>query len=185
MVFKVVQYGNPILRKMGEKISKVTEEIRTLSKDMLETMRHYEGVGLAAQQIGKALQFAVIDVSGVEDRPSKMWINKKEVNPLDYMPLMLINPEVEQIKTKEIGTEGCLSFPGISADISRSKRVSVKTWTLDQKVFEFEAAGLLGRAVQHEYDHLQGILFTDRMTSADKKLLKDDLEAIRLATEKA
>lgn len=180
MILPITYYGNPILRKKGEKIKTITPALRQLMDDMLETMRAYDGVGLAAQQVGKALQLAVIDVSLVEKRPSKMWIKKKEVDPKAHMPILLINPEISLIKTKEVDAEGCLSFPKIHADISRSKIVKVRTQTVDGGFFEFEAGGLLGRAVQHEFDHLQGVLFTDRMDPAERQELREEIEAIKL-----
>ncbi|MFZ5806083.1 MAG: peptide deformylase [Verrucomicrobiota bacterium] len=179
MILPIVLYGNPVLRKKGAKISRATKEHEKFITDLLETMRESQGIGLAAQQVGQAIQIAVVDVSTVEDRPSKMWIQQKEVDIKEHMPIILINPQLTLTKTKETDIEGCLSFPGIDAHISRSKRVHVKTLKLDGSTFEFEAAGLLGRAIQHETDHLHGILFTDRMFPEEKKLLKEKIEAIR------
>jgi len=179
MILPISYYGATVLRQKGATIKEITPEIRQLAADMLETMRAHDGVGLAAQQVGQALQLTVIDISVVEKRPSKMWIDQVEVDPKGHMPLVLINPEISIIKTKEIGVEGCLSFPEITADIVRSKRVKVKARTLDQPVIEFEAAGLLSRAVQHEYDHLQGILFIDRMDPDERQELKGAIEAIK------
>jgi peptide deformylase len=179
MELNLTYYGDPVLRKAGARISKITPEIRKLAEDMLETMRVHKGVGLAAQQVGHALQLTVIDITGIEDRPSKMWIKQKEVKPGEHMPLVLINPQIELIKSKEDGMEGCLSFPGISCEISRSKRVKVKAQNLEGETIQFEAAGLLGRAVQHEFDHLQGVLFIDRMQSEDRAHLRDEIEAVR------
>jgi peptide deformylase len=178
MIYSIVRYGDPVLREKGKKIASITEEIRQLVKDMLETMNAADGVGLAAQQIGKALQLAVVDVTPVTNRESRMWIKDEAVNPLDYMPLILLNPVITLTKKKVIGYEGCLSFPGIGADISRSTRIQVKTQTLDGNTLEFEAGGLLGRAIQHEYDHLQGKLFIDHLDAATRKEMKDDLELI-------
>ena len=98
-------------------------EIKRLVADMIETMRAAHGVGLAAQQVGRALQLTVIDVSDAESRPSQMWINGEEVDPKEHMPLILVNPELELGRETEIGPEGCLSFPEISAEISRSAGV--------------------------------------------------------------
>ena len=179
MILPTILYGNPILRKKGKKVGKIDEKIRKLVKDLLETMREAKGVGLAAQQVGEALQVAVVDVTGVEDRPSKMWIDQKEVDPADHMPVILINPEISLIKTKETGWEGCLSFPGVDAEISRSKRVKVKALQPDGSIFEFEAGGLLGRAVQHEYDHIHGILLNDRMPAETRKALKEQLNSVK------
>lgn len=179
MSLPIVLYGNSVLRKKGATAFPFTKERKKLVEDMLETMREERGIGLAAQQVGHALQLAVVDVSGVEDRPSKMWIKDKEVDPKEYMPLLLLDPKISLIKSKEVGWEGCLSFPGIEAQINRSKRVHVVTKKEDGSVFEFDAAGLLGRAIQHEYDHLQGVLFTDRMSPEDLKALRADIDAIK------
>ena len=181
MIREIVLYGNPMLRAKGKPIGKVDDELRALAADMIETMHHAGGVGLAAQQIGHALQLTVIDVSDAETRPSQMWIAGVEVDPNAQMPLLLINPELELGEETEVGTEGCLSFPEIVADIPRSARLKVKALDLDGNRVEFEAAGLLGRAVQHEVDHLNGILFIDRISSATKASLAGQLK--RLAAE--
>jgi peptide deformylase len=144
-------------------------------------MYEASGVGLAAQQVGRALQLTVIDVSDAESRPSRMWLAGEEVDPNEHMPLILVNPELQLDEEVELGTEGCLSFPEITAEIPRSAKVKVVAHDLDGNRIEFEAAGLLGRAVQHENDHLNGILFIDRMSSAAKASLAGKLK--RLAAE--
>jgi len=179
MILEIVQYGHPALRAKGRKITKIDEELANLVDDMLETMVEADGVGLAAQQIGRPLQLCVIDVEGVTNRPSKMWVDGREVELADYMPLALINPEVELSGAPETGTEGCLSFPGISADITRPERVRVKTRLLDGSELTFEAEGLLARAVQHEFDHLQGTLFIDRMEPGDRKQLEPKIARLQ------
>jgi peptide deformylase len=181
MIREIVIYGDPVLRTKGKRIEQIDDEIRVLAADMLETMYEANGVGLAAQQIGRALQLTVIDVSDAESRPSQMWIAGEEVDPKEHMPLILINPEVQLGEEMEIGTEGCLSFPEITAEIPRSTKVKVSAQDLLGNRIEFEAAGLLGRAVQHETDHLNGILFIDRMSSATKAALAGKLK--RLAAE--
>ena len=165
----------------GKRIDRIDEEIRTLAADMLETMYEANGVGLAAQQVGRALQLTVIDVSEAESRPSRMWLGGEEVDPKEHMPLILINPELQFSEEMELGTEGCLSFPEITAEIPRPAKVRVTAQDLQGNRIEFEAAGLLGRAVQHETDHLNGILFIDRMSSATKASLAGRLK--RLAAE--
>ncbi len=178
MVYPIVRYGDPVLRQKGKIIPVVTQEIRKLVEDLLETMNHAEGVGLAAQQVGKALQLAVVDVTLVTNRESRMWIKDQSVDPLEYMPLILLNPTIELTKKKVFGNEGCLSFPGLGFDVPRSTRIKVKTQTMDGKVFEFEAGGLLGRAIQHEFDHLQGKLFIDHLDSEGKREIKEDLNLL-------
>jgi peptide deformylase len=178
MIREIAIYGSPVLRKKGKPIEKITDEIRTLAEDMIETMHDAHGVGLAAQQIGEPVQLTVIDVTDAENRPSRMWIDGREVDPKEHMPLILLNPELELGRETEVGVEGCLSFPEITADIARAERVKVNALTLDGKPISFEAEGLLSRAVQHEIDHLNGILFIDRMSSAAKVSLASKLKKL-------
>ena len=178
MIREIVIYGDPVLRKKGKDIVKITDEIRAFAQDMIETMHEAHGVGLAAQQVGEAIQLTVIDVSDAENRPSRMWIDGEEVDPKEHMPLILINPQLELSRETEIGPEGCLSFPEITADISRAERAKVTALDLEGKPVSFEAEGLLSRAVQHETDHLNGILFIDRMSSASKVTLASKLKKL-------
>ena len=178
MIREIVIYGDPVLRKKGKDIVKITDEIRAFAQDMIETMHEAHGVGLAAQQVGEAIQLTVIDVSDTENRPSRMWIDGEEVDPKEHMPLILINPQLELSRETEIGPEGCLSFPEVTADISRAERVTVTALDLEGKPVSFEAEGLLSRAVQHETDHLNGILFIDRMSSASKVTLASKLKKL-------
>ncbi len=179
MILDIVNYGNPVLRTKGAAVREITDEIRQFAQDMLETMRDANGVGLAAQQVGVPLQMTVIDVAGVEDRPSTMQIEGKPVELEQWMPLILLNPALTLGKTKESGTEGCLSFPDITAEISRSESVVARATLLDGTPFEFEATGLLARALQHEVDHLNGILFIDRMNAAAKVALSGKLKRLQ------
>jgi peptide deformylase len=181
MIRDIVIYGDPVLRTKGKRIEEIDDEIRALAGDMLETMYDANGVGLAAQQVGKALQLTVIDVSDAESRPSQMWIAGEEVDPKHHMPLILVNPELQLSEESVVGTEGCLSFPEITAEIPRPGKVKVNAQDLQGNRIEFEAAGLLSRALQHEMDHLNGILFIDRMSSAAKASLAGKLK--RLAAE--
>ena len=179
MIRKIVHYDAAVLRAKGRVVDAITPEIEALVEDLLDTMRDARGVGLAAQQIGEAVQLAVIDITGIKERPSKMWIEGKPVTPEDYMPLVLINPALKSTKTKIISHEGCLSFPRLTLDIARAQRVSVKTGTLDGRLFEFDAGGLLGRAVLHEVDHLHGKLFIDHLNAQERRAIREDLEYIR------
>jgi peptide deformylase len=183
MVLKVTKYGNPVLRQKGARIESVTEEISQLIDDMFETMRAARGVGLAAQQIGKALQLTVIDVRGITDRPSTLELDGKPADVESFMPLVLINPEIKPLNEPVAGPEGCLSFPEIYSDISRPESVEVRALDREGKPFQFRCGGLLARAVQHEADHLNGILFIDRMSKADKEDLKPQLEELQAETK--
>ncbi|GAB4177129.1 MAG: hypothetical protein Fur0032_17250 [Terrimicrobiaceae bacterium] len=169
MELEIVKYGHPALRSKGARIASITPDLLQLIEDMIDTMVAAEGVGLAAQQIGRPLQLCVIDIAGISDRPSRMWISGDEVNPDDHMPLVLINPEVTTSGKPESGIEGCLSFPGLSASITRPAKVAVTATNPMGRTISFEATGLLARAVLHENDHLQGVLFIDHMTAQDRR----------------
>ena len=169
MKLAIRKYGDPVLRAKGRRIEEVDDDIRALAENMLETMQAANGVGLAAQQVGHALQLTVLDVSQVEDRPSTMKLNGKSVPDLEAeMPLVLLNPVVRLGEETELGSEGCLSFPEVTADIERAITVELEAETLEGDGLRIEATGLLARALQHEVDHLNGILFIDRMSSAAK-----------------
>jgi peptide deformylase len=183
MILTVVKYGHPILRKKGERIDSVTPAIKKLFGDMFETMYAHKGVGLAAQQVGLALQLTVIDIRGVTDRPSSLELNGKRADPADIMPLVLINPEITPVGEPVKGAEGCLSFPEIFAEISRPDVVDVKAMNEKGESIQFRCGGLLARAVQHETDHLHGILFIDRMDKKTKEELRPELDALQAATK--
>lgn len=185
MIREIVKFGDPILRAKGAPIQEVTDEVRALAADMLDTMRAANGVGLAAQQVGQALQLTVIDVAGIEDRPSAMYIKDELVKLEDHMPLFLLNPVLKFSTEKETAAEGCLSFPEITADITRASGVQCKARLLSGDEIEFEAAGLLARALQHETDHLHGILFIDRMNSAAKASIASRLKRMQRERVKA
>ena len=179
MKLPIVRYGDPVLRAKGRRIEKVDERLRELAANMIETMREANGVGLAAQQIGQALQLTVIDVSQVEERPSTMKLNGAEVEPVTAMPLVLVNPQLSLGEETEVGIEGCLSFPEITADILRAATIIVQAETLEGESIKIEATGLLARALQHEVDHLNGILFIDRMSAATKVALRSRLKRMQ------
>jgi peptide deformylase len=183
MILPITKYGNPVLRQKGARIEQITPQIEQLVKDMFETMYAAAGVGLAAQQVGQALQLTVIDVRGVKDRPSTLEVDGKPAEVKEYMPVVLINPELKPFGNPATGPEGCLSFPEMYADITRPEFVDVTATNLKGERFSFRAGGLLGRAVQHEFDHLNGILFIDRMSSESKAELKPELEVLQAATK--
>lgn len=184
MILDIVKYGDPVLRVKGKLVRKIDAEIRQLAADMLQTMRAANGVGLAAQQVGVPIQLAVIDVRNIEDRPSAMFVGGELVKLEAHMPLVLLNPQLTLSKEKELGNEGCLSFPELTAEIVRSIGVRAKGQLLDGSAIEFEAAGLLARALQHEVDHLHGVLFIDRMNSAAKATLAGKLKRLQREMQK-
>jgi peptide deformylase len=184
MILPILEYGDPMLRAKGKPIDIMNDRIRELAANMIETMHAANGVGLAAQQVGEALQLTVLDVSLVEDRPSTLKVDGKEVEPKAAMPLVLINPEIELHGAAETGVEGCLSFPEITGDIERARSVIVRAQTLEGDTIEIEASGFLARAIQHEGDHLNGILFIDRMNSAAKAALSSRLKRLQKETRR-
>jgi peptide deformylase len=182
MNLPIAKYGDPILRAQGRRVEKVNDHIRELAANMVETMHAANGVGLAAQQVGEALQLTVLDVLQTEDRPSTLRLNGREIELLMAMPLILLNPKIALDDETNISTEGCLSFPEITAEIERSVAVNVLAETLEGEPIEIEATGLLARVLQHEVDHLNGILFIDRMSSVAKATLQSRLKRLRKET---
>lgn len=185
MVLPIVKYGHPVLRQKGDRIPVITPAVSKLIEDMLETMYDAEGVGLAAQQVARALQLTVIDVREVKERPSTLELDGQPADVAAFMPLVLINPEVTGYGNSVAGPEGCLSFPEIYEDVTRPEFVEVKALDAKGKALHFKAGGLLARAIQHECDHLNGILFIDRMPSKAKQALKPELEALQAETKSA
>jgi len=182
MILPIIKYGHPVLRAKGKWIKEADDRIRTLAADMLETMHAANGIGLAAQQVGAALQLTVLDISQVEGRPSSLILNGVDVDPASAMPLVLLNPRLEMEEEIETESEGCLSFPEINGDIDRAIAVTVEAETLEGEAVFIEAEGLLARALQHEIDHLNGILFIDRMSSAEKASLSSRLKRLQKET---
>jgi peptide deformylase len=174
VILQIIKYGHPVLREKGRRVERVTAEIRQLAADMIETMYAANGVGLAAQQIGQPLQLTVLDVTK-SDLPWTM-------TPALPQPLVLINPQLRDPRGEQVGPEGCLSIPEISADIRRAACVTVRAESLTGQPIEFECTGLLARAAQHEIDHLNGILFTDRMDAATRASLAGQLKRLQKET---
>lgn len=181
MVLEILKYGQPILRQKGKRVDRVTAEIRQLAADMVETMHAANGVGLAAQQVGRAMKLAVLDVRDSE-RPSEMFVNGKPQDFAALMPMVLLNPTITHSDGEAVGTEGCLSVPEISAEIKRAARITVQAQTLGGGPITFECTGLLARATQHEIDHLNGILFIDRMDAATRVSLSGRLKKMQKET---
>lgn len=178
MVLEITQYGNPVLRKKCSKIEEVDESIRKLAEDMIETMVDAQGVGLAAPQIGEDIRMAVVDVSHDPECISFLRVNGADAKMEDVMPLVFINPELELDGPRETDTEGCLSIHDIQAKVRRPSMVKATLPQLDGSVIELEADGLLSRALQHEVDHLNGILFVDRISPASKLSVKRKLKRL-------
>ncbi len=172
MILRVTQYGEPILRKVGEPITEFDEALVQLANDMVDTMYDEEGIGLAAQQVDRALQLCVVDVrppEGVEVPFDYSFDGKKP--PLELiMPMAIINPKVSIIDDEEeVYEEGCLSFPGVNGRVDRPIGVRCEFQDTEGNPHVLEADGLLGRCILHEVDHLNGKLFIDRMNKRDLK----------------
>jgi peptide deformylase len=156
MIRTILHYPDKRLREKGLKIEQVTDEIRALVDDMAETMYAAPGVGLAATQIGEPVALFVIDVAE-QDQPSDLRV--------------FINPEILEREDAITWTEGCLSFPGVTEDVDRAARVKVRALDRDGNPFTLEADGLLAVAIQHEYDHLEGVLMIDHLGPLKKRLV--------------
>jgi peptide deformylase len=178
MILEIVQYGDPVLRKKCALVEEVTDEIRAMVDDMLETMEEAHGIGLAAPQIGRDIQLAVVDVSHDPGCVSYVRVDGEAVKLEEMMPLVFINPTLKFGSEKESMEEGCLSIHDIRAEVTRPLDVSAELTTLEGKKVTLETDGLLARAIQHEVDHLNGILFVDRVTSAAKLSLRRKLKRL-------
>jgi peptide deformylase len=178
MVLPIVRYPEPVLRAKCRPVTQVTPEIRKLAENMIDTMREANGVGLAAPQVAQDVQLAVIDVSHNPQCVSFFKVNGQPADLVKHMPVIFLNPRLELGSAKETGEEGCLSFPGLRGDIRRSAEMKVTFDTLDGQTITMETDGLLARAFQHEIDHLNGVLFIDRMSAAAKVGLKRKLSRL-------
>jgi len=178
MILDIVQYGESVLRKKCTTITKVDSALEQLANDMIETMVDADGVGLAAPQIGKDIRLAVVDVSHDPECVSFFKVDGEDADLKDHMPLVFMNPELELSGPKEAENEGCLSIQEIRAKVKRPSVVKASLPQLDGSVKVIETDGLLARAIQHEVDHLFGILFTDRLTTTTKARLKKKLKVL-------
>ncbi len=173
--FVVYTVGAAVLKEIAQPVVAVTEEIRQLASEMLKAMRVFNGIGLAAPQYGKSLRLVVFDVPADNSTgtPGEEYL-------LPRMPLAVINPEIVASSKQMIKREeGCLSVPDIYAPVIRPATVVFRAQTLDGEFLEFECGGLLGRCIQHELDHLDGFLFTDRLTAEDERSIRGDLNRLK------
>jgi peptide deformylase len=166
----VVKYGHPALRSKGRRIDVIDDSIIELAEAMIATMYEEDGCGLAAHQVGRPIQMAVIDVlDAMESRPSRAWKDGREIEMESLMPLVMINPEIHPVGEERcVEAEGCLSMPGLYDEVDRPARVRIICQDIDGSTLDFEAEGLLSRAAQHEHDHLHGILFIDHLSPEDR-----------------
>ena len=156
---EICKYPNPVLRKKAAPVKIVDDDLRELVNDMVETMYAEPGVGLAAPQVGVSLRLLVTDIT-VGEKPDTL--------------IILVNPKIISAGGRVIEEEGCLSIPGIRAEIPRAESVEIRGWDLDQQEVSVKGRGYLARAFQHEMDHLDGILIWDRMSKLQREVLKNE-----------
>ena len=161
-------YGDPVLRKKAEPVEEITDAELQLAEKMLITMYATgNGIGLAATQVGVLKRFLIVDISEVADE--------------EYEPVMLFNPEILSAEGEAVAEEGCLSIPNVTADVKRPEKVVIEGINVESEQVRIEADGLLARALQHEIDHLNGVLFIDRLSGLKRQLLASKLRQIQLA----
>ncbi len=178
MVYPIVAYGDPVLRAECEELEEGID-ISELKADMFETMYKSSGVGLAAPQIGKSLRVFVVDAAGfAEDEPE----SEEEAREFEFLKdfkRIFINPIIEEEIGDEWGfSEGCLSIPGIREEVFRKEKVVISYFDENWQLREEELTGLAARVVQHEYDHIEGVLFTDHLSPLKRRILKSKLNDI-------
>ena len=173
MILPIFAYGHPVLKTKANKIDKDFKDLNKLINDMWETMYNANGVGLAAPQVGISLRLFVIDTKPFSDDEN---LCEEESLKLKSFRRVFINPEIlnENGEAWDFN-EGCLSIPEVRADIKRSKNISIKYFDSNFKEHFKEFDGLIARVIQHEYDHIEGILFTDKLSSLKRKILKRKL----------
>ena len=178
-------YGDPVLRKKAKPLVAVTPELCKFAEKMIDTMYASRGVGLAAPQVGKSVRLIVLDTApGKGELPPDATPGEILLSP--RMPLALVNPEMVAVsKEREVASEGCLSVPKIFADVERPARVVLRALLLDGEKVEVECGGLLGRCIQHEIDHLDGVLFPDRVEKDGLAEIADEVEALAKQTKAA
>ena len=182
MLLRVTQYGEPILRKVGTAITEFDADLAQLAEDMVDTMYDEEGIGLAAQQIGKAIQLFVLDVRPPEgEQPAFDYRFDGKQPPLDLiMPMAVANPKVSIIDSSEdVYEEGCLSFPDVRGKVTRPIGVRCEFQDTEGNSHILEATGLLGRCILHESDHLNGELFIDKMDKRDLQRMTPRIKKIK------
>jgi peptide deformylase len=169
-------YGDPVLRTESVAVQTVTAELRELAERMIETMHAEQGIGLAAQQIGRTDAICVIDLPAEHDVDD----DGERLNPELTMPLVLLNPVIVSASDDTTARdEGCLSFPDINGKIERPWSIQLRYMDLDGATHETEVHGMLARVMQHEIDHLNGVLFIDRMSHVRKLTLKGKLKRLK------
>ncbi len=176
MILPIVGYGAPILKRKAKDIPKDYENLDKLIKNMWETMYNANGIGLAAPQIGKSIRLFIADPTPFLDDDE---LTEEEKNTIKRAKKVYINPTILEEEGEEWGfSEGCLSIPGINEDIFRPEKIKIEYFDEDFNKHTEEFDGLAARVIQHEYDHIEGILFTDKISSLKKRLIKNKLKNI-------
>ena len=176
MVLPIVAYGDPVLRKVGTEIDKEYPDLKELIENMKATMKNARGVGLAAPQIGKAIRLFIVDTSPFAEDDD---LSKEEQDFLKSFSKVFINAKITSEEGNEWAfSEGCLSIPNINEDVFRNEKLTIEYFDEKFKKHTEQLDGLAARVVQHEYDHIEGILFTDKLSSLKKRLLKKKLNNI-------
>ncbi|MBP7275325.1 MAG: peptide deformylase [Kiritimatiellae bacterium] len=179
MILQLRQYGDPILRLKTQAANPADPRLRALARDMIETMHAEEGIGLAAPQVGENMALCVIDVPIEGDRDE----NGLQLNPAAEMPMVMLNPQILDSSSEHTTfEEGCLSFPGIRAPIERPAEVTVQWTTLDGRTETQRLRALVARCVQHEMDHLEGVLICDRMSKVKRLAQSGKLKRLNRET---
>lgn len=183
MRYEILKYGNPALRAKANPVGKIDAGIRQLAKAMLEAMYRSNGLGLAAEQVGRQEAICVIDVppNRAPDGGPPVVDERGAVaaEPALPMPMVLVNPRITQASGVQVAQEGCLSFPEVFVSIKRAEQVIVVFTGLDGREQTLEAHGLLARVVQHEVDHLNGVLLVDRMSPVQKVAVSGKLRRLK------
>ena len=162
---EIVHYPHPTLRYPSKTVRRIDRELRSIVREMFELMYDARGIGLAANQVDLPLQLFVVNASG---------------DPEGGEELVFVNPVIDQPKGSGVAEEGCLSIPGVHGNVNRPNQIHITAYDLEGNEIDAVVDGLLARVIQHEYDHLQGVLFIDRVSDTAKKQLADELEAFEL-----
>lgn len=169
-ILSIRKYPDPILHRKAKEITKIRKKTLTLITNMIETMYAENGLGLAANQVGSLQRIIVVDTTSSDERDKK---DKK------HRSIVLINPEILSYEGENVAEEGCLSFPKIAGNVKRATQVKVKGWNVNEETIEIEASGLPARILQHEIDHINGIVFIDHMDKETRKAIKNQLEMLK------
>ena len=167
---KIFTYPAPVLKKIAEPITEFNDDLKKLCKDMLYTMYHAPGIGLAAPQVGKSIRLFVMDIDFNREEVTRA-DGTKDYELSNFNPLILINPEIEKVEGEILYEEGCLSLPGLYEEVKRVEKIKVHYQDVDGNKHTRDADGLLSVCIQHENDHLEGIVFLERLSTLKRNFL--------------